>query len=113
MFWLEEVENGYYEITFGDGLFGKKLVDDSVINVNYLVTSGVSGNGVSGNNNFNFIGTVEDSFGTVINTEPTISSVSTTEGGFQNVKVSLLLSSVLLVSTAHRTVPSSLRTMTL
>ena len=28
MFWLEEVENGHYEITFGDGLFGKKLVDD-------------------------------------------------------------------------------------
>ena len=81
VFWLEEVENGHYEITFGDGLFGKKLVDDAVINVDYLVTSGVSGNGVSGTSNFNFIGTVEDSFGAIINTEPTVSSVSTTEGG--------------------------------
>ena len=57
IFLLQEVQDGKYEILFGDGLFGKQLQDGDVITASYIVTEGESGNGPA---NFSFQGTFVD-----------------------------------------------------
>ena len=49
----QEVQDEKYELLCGDGLFGKKLENQSVITAQYIVTEGESGNGPS---NFSFQG---------------------------------------------------------
>jgi hypothetical protein len=58
IFFIQEVQDEKYELLFGDGYFGKKLENGSVINVNYLITDGKLGNGSSV---FSFVGTFKDS----------------------------------------------------
>lgn len=50
---LQEIQDEKYEIIFGDGIFGKKLENGSVITVSYIITDGKDGNGAS---EFNFAG---------------------------------------------------------
>lgn len=40
VFFLEESTKGYYEIFFGDGSLGKKLVDGNLVIVEYLISAG-------------------------------------------------------------------------
>ena len=58
----QEVQDEKYEILFGDGLFGKKLENNSIITAKYLVTEGEDGNGPS---NFSFQGSFTKSDGTL------------------------------------------------
>jgi len=44
---IQEVQDQKYEILFGDGIFGKKLSNGTVITVKYIVTDGEDGNGPS------------------------------------------------------------------
>ena len=81
IFWLEEVENAYYELTFGDGLFGRALTDGAIVNISYIVTSGSVANGISNVANFYFNGRIFDSYGTRLTLDPTINSVTKTNGG--------------------------------
>ena len=81
VYWLDEVDKGYYELIFGDGLFGKKLQNGSKIFVTYLVTNGPLANGIHGNTNFVYIGNTFDSNGQRVLSIPTISGASTTVGG--------------------------------
>jgi len=46
VFFLEENADGYLEIFFGDGIFGKKLDDSSVIKIEILETDGEQANGI-------------------------------------------------------------------
>ena len=55
---IQEVQDEKYELIFGDGRFGKKLENNSVITVHYIVTNGREGNGCS---NFSFQGNVRSS----------------------------------------------------
>ena len=55
---IQEVQDEKYEILFGDGRFGKKLENNSVITVNYIVTNGKDGNGCA---NFSFQGNLRSS----------------------------------------------------
>jgi hypothetical protein len=55
---LQEVQDEKYELLFGDGLIGKKLENNSVITVNYIVTDGEDGNGAS---SFSFAGSISPS----------------------------------------------------
>ena len=57
IFLLQEVQDGKYEILFGDGLFGKQLQDGDSIIASYIVTDGEDGNGPA---NFSFQGTFLD-----------------------------------------------------
>lgn len=50
---LQEIQDEKYEIIFGDGIFGKKLENGSVISVSYIITDGKEGNGAS---EFSFAG---------------------------------------------------------
>ena len=52
---IQEVQDEKYELLFGDGLIGKKLENNSVITVNYIVTDGKDGNGAS---SFAFSGSI-------------------------------------------------------
>ena len=70
IFLAQEVQDEKYEILFGDGLFGRKLENTSVITAKYIVTDGESGNGPS---NFSFQGSFTKSNGTLFTPTDTIS----------------------------------------
>jgi hypothetical protein len=42
VYFLQEGLEGYYEVYFGDGVLGKKLVDGNIVIISYLKTSGSS-----------------------------------------------------------------------
>ena len=44
VYFLQEIEDGLYEVYFGDGVYGIKPSSNNVITVEYLVTSGDGGN---------------------------------------------------------------------
>ena len=52
---IQEVQDEKFELLFGDGLIGKKLENNAVITVNYIVTDGKEGNGAS---SFAFSGSI-------------------------------------------------------
>jgi len=47
IFLIQEVQEEKYELLFGDGYFGKKLENNAVVTVRYIVTDGEAGNGPS------------------------------------------------------------------
>ncbi len=47
VYWISENESGNYELYFGNGRIGKKLVDNSIIKIQYLTTSGSIGNNIN------------------------------------------------------------------
>ena len=49
VYFLQESLNGTYEVIFGDGILGNKLVDGNVVKISYIVTQGSS---AAGANNF-------------------------------------------------------------
>ena len=49
---IQEIQDEQYELLFGDGFFGKKLEDSTVITVNYIITNGKDGNGIGRGNTF-------------------------------------------------------------
>ena len=59
----QEVQDGKFEIIFGDGIIGRKLKDRDTITVSYIVTNGNDGNGPE---NFNFQGTFSSNQGLFI-----------------------------------------------
>ena len=76
---IQEVQDEKYELLFGDGYFGKKLDNGSVITVNYIVTDGIEGNGASV---FNFAGSLRGSSDEII--VPTNTVTITTNQKSQN-----------------------------
>jgi hypothetical protein len=81
VYWIDEDEVKQYELTFGDGYFGKKLPDGAKIHVTYVQTNGSFGNGVQGTNNFNFVGNLFDSNKTKLTSPANITYVETSNGG--------------------------------
>jgi uncharacterized membrane protein YgcG len=59
-YFLEETEDLRFKITFGDGVLGRKLIDNEFITVEYLDTDGSEANGAK---KFGFIGRAIDSTG--------------------------------------------------
>lgn len=57
IFLVQEVQDEKYQLLFGDGIFGKKLENSSIITTNYIVTSGKDGNGAD---SFTFAGSFKD-----------------------------------------------------
>ena len=47
VYFLQEAEDGQYEIYFGDGVIGKELEDGNIINVSYVVTNKTEANGAT------------------------------------------------------------------
>lgn len=72
VFFIQEIEDERYELLFGDGVFGEKLAENNYIQVSYLISSGVDGNGVS---SFNFAGILVNEDGAPVN--ETVSLITT------------------------------------
>ena len=77
---LQEVTDERYELLFGDGVFGKKIDNDAVITVSYIVTDGVEGNGPA---SFSYAGSVVSSSNQIQlpSSTPTITTVSSASNG--------------------------------
>jgi hypothetical protein len=57
-YFLEETEDLRYKVVFGDGVLGRKLIDNEFIILKYVVTAGDAANGCT---KFSFIGSATDS----------------------------------------------------
>ena len=77
LYFLQEISGERYELLFGDGVFGKKLENQNVVEVDYLITSGVGGNNIS---NFALIGAFVDNNGDPITTN--LSSLTVEQGSY-------------------------------
>jgi hypothetical protein len=77
---IQEVKDEKYELLFGDGVFGKKLENNAVITVTYIITDGKDGNGAS---SFTFAGSVKNENDTieVPNNTITISTIQSAQNG--------------------------------
>ena len=80
VFLIQEIADEKYELLFGDGVFGKKLDNDSLITVAYIVTDGIEGNGPA---SFTYAGSVASSSNQIQlpSTTPTITTVSSAANG--------------------------------
>ena len=47
IYFLQEIENGKFEVYFGDGVNGKKPIDGNIVILDYVVTSGTLADGAS------------------------------------------------------------------
>jgi hypothetical protein len=56
VYFLQESVDGLYEINFGDGILGKKLVDGNIVNLSYLITNGSASAGANSFINMDAIG---------------------------------------------------------
>ena len=77
---IQEVTDERYEILFGDGIFGKKLENDAIITVSYVVTGGTEGNGPSA---FSYAGSIANSTNQIVlpTATPTITTISSAANG--------------------------------
>ena len=77
---IQEITDERYELLFGDGVFGKKLENEAVITVSYIITDGAEGNGPA---LFSFAGSVVSSSNQISlpSTTPTITTVSAAANG--------------------------------
>ena len=66
VYWIEETGDGFYEIRFGDGHFGKKLQDGADIYIKYIVTVGAMANGIQDTAKFRFGGSLVDPSGVTV-----------------------------------------------
>ena len=55
VFFLQEAEDGQFEIYFGDGVIGKSLDDGNIVNISYVVTNKTEANGAQ---SFNLSGSI-------------------------------------------------------
>ena len=79
VFFLDEIADERYELIFGDGVLGKKLDNNAVVNVSYVTTSGPESNGVK---TFVFSGVIENPNGVSPNQfSVTINSTIASAGG--------------------------------
>lgn len=63
VFFIQEIEDEYYEIFFGDDIFGKKLENNNYIDITYITCSGEDANGAT---DFAFSGRVFDNNGRIV-----------------------------------------------
>ena len=63
VYFLSETEDQRYEITFGDGVIGRKLQDGEVINLSYIKSKEAAANDIQ---TFDFVGEVEDQYSRAI-----------------------------------------------
>ena len=74
-FLIQEIKDEKYELLFGDGIFGKKLDNNTVITATYIVTDGKDGNGAS---LFSFSGSLRGSSDEIVTPSSTVSVITTT-----------------------------------
>ena len=99
VYFLQEVEDGKFEVYFGDGVIGKSLSDGNIVILEYVVTNKTEANGAS---TFALSGSIE-TFSDV-----TISTVSSAQGGAEpQSKESIRFNAPLQYSAQDRAVTTS------
>src|SRR5210317_2144246 len=99
VYFLQEVEDGKFEVYFGDGVIGKSLSDGNIVIMEYIVTNKTESNGAS---TFALSGSIE-TFSDV-----TISAVSSAQGGAEpQSKESIRFNAPLQYSAQDRAVTTS------
>ena len=83
IFFIQEIEDQRYELIFGDGIFGKKLSNENIIDSSYIVTSGEVANGVGA---FLFNGTVVDNYGFDITNGISLLTTNTAASGGREIE---------------------------
>jgi len=83
VYFLQEVEEGKYEIIFGDGAVGKQLADGNIIFIEYLVTKGVVANKAS---TFTAVGSVAG----LTSANYTLTTASAASGGAETESINSL-----------------------
>ena len=83
VFFIDEIEDQRYEILLGDGVLGKKIENNSRIEVSYLTTSGPESNGVK---TFVFTGVIQNPNGVSPNSFTTTVTSSTPASGGEEVE---------------------------
>lgn len=74
VYYLQEGQNGNYQIYFGDGVLGRKITDGSIVNIQYLITDGTVANKA---NNFIVTESISGLSGIIIN------PISSASGGLE------------------------------
>ena len=99
VYFLQEVEDGKFEVYFGDGVIGKALADGNIVILEYVVTNKTEANGAS---TFALSGAIE-TFSDV-----TITTVSSAQGGAEpQGKESIKFNAPLQYSAQDRAVTTS------
>ena len=83
VFFVDEIEDQRYEILLGDGVLGKKVSNNSRVEVSYVTTSGPESNGVK---TFVFTGVVQNPNGVSPNAFTTTITSSTASSGGEAVE---------------------------
>ena len=83
VFFVDEIEDQRYEILLGDGVLGKKVGNNSRVEVSYITTSGAESNGVK---TFVFTGVVQNPNGVSPNAFTTTITSSTASSGGEAVE---------------------------
>jgi len=79
IYYLYEISDEKYELVFGDGKFGRKLLNNNEIECTYIVSGGSKGNGIQ---QFSFIGVLKDNEDSpVTSVIPSITTISKAENG--------------------------------
>ena len=98
-YFIQEGRDGRYEVYFGDGVTGKKLADDNIVILEYIVTNNSDSNGAT---TFTLAGTV-GGFSDV-----TITTVSNSQGGSEGeTKESIMFNAPLFYATQNRAVTTT------
>lgn len=98
IFFLQENANAKYEIYFGDGLLGYKPLNNNIVELEYVYTDGLEGNGAR---LFSIIGQIEG------NSSIQVSTVSNSSGGDSRESIeSIRFNSPLSYITQNRAVTS-------
>ena len=78
VFFVEEGLDEQYEVFFGDGVYGKKLLHNNFVEVTYVVTDGEDANGAK---TFTFSGIVTNKSGSQFQFTPTVTTSAEAQGG--------------------------------
>ena len=83
IFLVQEVQDERYELMFGDGIIGKKLENDSIITVQYIITDGEDGNGIGNGNSFSFAGRIVNPQGgsITLTSTPSVATIEASTNG--------------------------------
>ena len=83
IFLIQEVQDERYELLFGDGIIGKKIENDAVITVQYIITDGDQGNGIGNGNSFSFSGRIVNPQGgsITLTATPTVATIQVSTNG--------------------------------
>tara|TARA_B100000902_G_scaffold399056_1_gene468181 strand:- start:1577 stop:3511 length:1935 start_codon:yes stop_codon:yes gene_type:complete len=90
IFLIQEVQDERYELLFGDGIIGKKIENDAVITVQYIITDGDQGNGIGNGNSFSFSGRIVNPQGgsITLTATPSVATIQTSTNGSEIESVS-------------------------